>query len=160
MDSRRNGAGVGRAHAGIHTERRVAQAFATALRSACERLGLSLDEVADCSGFEPGYRSRLERGLQDPTLCDFLRLCVTLGVAPSRLLEETIEASVGQRFGRADVIQLREIWMAFLDTVSQRGQDEPVAVTVLAAQLLDELARRGLAVVALPVHRRERSGHA
>jgi transcriptional regulator with XRE-family HTH domain len=144
----------------VPDERRIARAFGTALRSARERRELSLEQLVERSGFDRGYPSVLERGLQDPTLCDLLRLAVAIGIAPAHLLEDTIVAYAGQALARTDVIRLREIWMAFAGTLAQCARHEPVPTTVLGIRLLDELARHGLTIVALPVEPHENHGHA
>jgi transcriptional regulator with XRE-family HTH domain len=161
MNSRRNGSGTAHPRTAIRPDdQRVAQAFGLALRCARERRTLSLDLLAERGGFDCGYPSLLERGLQEPTLCDFFRLSMALGIAPERLLEDTIVACVGSRLGRTDLIRLREIWLAFAGTLSQCRQGGWLPTSVLGSLLLDELARHGLTIVALPIEPREGHGHA
>lgn len=161
MGGRKNGSTVEPSRAGIRTDQwRVARAFGIALRAARERRDLSPEQLADRSGLDCGYPSLLERGLHVPSLSDFLRLSVAAGVAPARLLEDTVVAYAGQALARTDVIRLREIWMAFARTLAKSPQDEPLLATVLAVRLLDELARHGLTVVSLPFEPREHHGHA
>lgn len=121
---------------------------------------MSQEQLADYGGFERGYPALLERGLHEPSLCEFIRLSMTLGVAPARLMEKTIIACTGSRVGRTDLIQLREIWAAFAGTLSQCGEQGALSTAVLGSTLLDELASYGLTVVALPIEPRQGRGHA
>jgi transcriptional regulator with XRE-family HTH domain len=160
MNSRKNGSHSARSHVGIVAdERRIARAFGIALRSARERRELSLEQLAERGGLDRAYPSLLERGLQDPSLCDLLRVSVAIGIAPGQLLEDTIAAYAGQALARTDVIRLREIWLAFAGTLAQCSLREPVATAVLGARLLVELARHGLTIVSLPVELHEGHGH-
>lgn len=141
-------------------DRRVAVAFGATLRSARERRGLSTDELADRGGFDRVYPCILEQGIREPTLGDLLRASVAAGIAPTRLLEETVLACTQWRIGRTDVMRLREIWLAFVATLSRHHGSDPVLATVMGSQLLDELALHGLAIVNLPFESREGCGRA
>lgn len=159
MNSRRNGSRAELYRVAAQADQqRVAQAFGIVLRSAREQRGLSPEDVGARCGFDRSYASSLERGVCDPTLADFFRLSIVLGVAPARLLEDTMVACAGQRLGRTDVIRLREIWAVFENTLAKCP--EPRLATALAFLLLDDLAKHGLALVSLPFEPQQGHGHA
>jgi transcriptional regulator with XRE-family HTH domain len=60
------------------------------LRCARERGGLSQEELAEAAGFDRAYPSLIERGLREPKLSTFIRLCNAAGVSPLLMLAELL----------------------------------------------------------------------
>ncbi len=58
------------------------------LRSARDRLGLTLDQVSEVSGLSKAHLSRLESGERQPSISALLELSSTLGVSVNVLLGE------------------------------------------------------------------------
>lgn len=50
------------------------------LRAVREAMGRSLAEVAQEAGIDPGYLSRVERGLQRPSTAKLVAICRALGL--------------------------------------------------------------------------------
>jgi transcriptional regulator with XRE-family HTH domain len=71
----------------------LAQAFSEALVAARRARGLSQEDVADIAQFDRTYPSLLERGLRDPKLSSFLRLCVALDCSPLDFLAAILWAA-------------------------------------------------------------------
>ena len=63
-----------------------AEQFASNLRSARDRAGLSQEELSNRSGLHSTEISRLERGVREPRLGTIVRLARGLGLAPADLL--------------------------------------------------------------------------
>jgi transcriptional regulator with XRE-family HTH domain len=61
--------------------------FGAAVRRAREQRGLAQNIVADAAGISLTYFSLLERGENTPTLTIVFRICDTLEVSPSELLD-------------------------------------------------------------------------
>ena len=73
--------------------RQVARAFGRVLRAARIAHGLSQEALAERADLSRTYPSLLERGLREPTLCVFFRLCTALRQPPAALLEATLRAA-------------------------------------------------------------------
>src|SRR5882762_7469641 len=71
-------------------DRAVARAFGAALRPARRARGLSQATFAESAEIDQTYASLLERGLREPTLSVFLRLCAALECSPGELLHATL----------------------------------------------------------------------
>lgn len=65
------------------------QAFGQILREARTERGLSQERLALESGYSLNYISRLERGLNSPTLGCLFRLAAVLGASAAELVRET-----------------------------------------------------------------------
>jgi transcriptional regulator with XRE-family HTH domain len=68
----------------------LARAIGTVLRDARRARGLSQEKVAEFAGFDRTYPSLLERGLREPGLSAFLRLCAAVDRSPHELLGLTL----------------------------------------------------------------------
>jgi transcriptional regulator with XRE-family HTH domain len=70
--------------------RRVARAFGDVLRTVRKQRGLSQEALCEGADLDRTYPSLLERGLRTPTLTVVLDIAQALGVAPTRLVSDTI----------------------------------------------------------------------
>lgn len=61
--------------------------FATRIREARLSLGLSQEALADACGLHRTYIGSVERGERNISIDNIERIAVSLGVAPSKLLE-------------------------------------------------------------------------
>jgi DNA-binding XRE family transcriptional regulator len=66
------------------------------LRAARERRGLTQEALAEAAGFERTYPSMVERGLREPKLSTFIRLCNAAEVSPLLVLAELLTPGVGR----------------------------------------------------------------
>jgi len=73
-----------------YPKRDVARAFGSVLRAVRNERGISQDKLSEICNFDRTYPSLLERGLRGPTLAMLLRLADALGVAPARLVLDTV----------------------------------------------------------------------
>lgn len=70
------------------------------LREARRKRSLTLTQLAEYTGLSVGYLSYVERGQSSPTIANLQRICKTLGVSISGVLEPTVEERLVVR--RAD----------------------------------------------------------
>ena len=68
----------------------VARAFGRVLREARTARGMSQEDLAGEADVDRTYPSLLERGLREPTLCVFFRLCRAVRQPPAALLDATL----------------------------------------------------------------------
>jgi transcriptional regulator with XRE-family HTH domain len=80
-------------------DRAVARAFGKELRAARIARGLSQEALAAEAGVDRTYPSLLERGLREPTLEVFFRLCAAVRRTPIDLLALTL-ARLPARYAR------------------------------------------------------------
>lgn len=73
--------------------RNVARAFGRVLRAARTARGMSQEDLAERADLSRTYPSLLERGLREPTLDVFFRLCTAVRTPPAALLEATLRAA-------------------------------------------------------------------
>jgi len=78
----------------------VARAFGGVLRAARIERGMSQEELAAEAELHRTYPSLLERGLREPTLDVFFRLCAAVHRTPADLLEATLGAAHGSSAAR------------------------------------------------------------
>lgn len=71
-------------------KRGVARAFGRVLRDARRARGMSQEDVASEADVDRTYPSLLERGLREPTLDVFFRLCRAVRRPPADLLNATL----------------------------------------------------------------------
>jgi transcriptional regulator with XRE-family HTH domain len=70
--------------------RAFARALGAVLAEARRARGLTQEEVSEIAEFDVTYPSLVERGLREPKLSSFLRLCAALGRTPDDLLTATL----------------------------------------------------------------------
>ena len=73
----------------------LARAFGAVLRKARHARGLSREQVAEFAEFDRTYPSLLERGLREPGLSAFVRLCVAVERSPHEILDLTLGLAGG-----------------------------------------------------------------
>jgi transcriptional regulator with XRE-family HTH domain len=73
----------------------LARAFGAVLREARHARGLSQEQVAEFAEFDRTYPSLLERGLREPGLSAFVRLCVAVERSPHEILDLTLGLAGG-----------------------------------------------------------------
>ncbi|WP_297085771.1 helix-turn-helix transcriptional regulator [uncultured Draconibacterium sp.] len=66
----------------------VVEAFAKVLRAEREKKKLSQEKLAELCDLDRTYISLLERGLRQPTLTTIFRISKSLGIVPSKLIEQ------------------------------------------------------------------------
>ena len=65
----------------------VAKAFGEVMRQHRRGQGLSQEKLAEISGLDRTYVSKLERGIHQPSLTAFLRLAQALEVSAAEMVE-------------------------------------------------------------------------
>jgi transcriptional regulator with XRE-family HTH domain len=70
--------------------RAFARALGAVLAETRRARGLTQEQVSEIAEFDVTYPSLVERGLREPKLSSFLRLCAALGRAPDDVLAATL----------------------------------------------------------------------
>jgi transcriptional regulator with XRE-family HTH domain len=135
----------------------MAEAFGVVLEGARRRRDLTLDEVALRAGTNSKYVAMLESGIREPELSRFIDLAAALGVSPTWLLEEVIawraanDPAVEAGWAHARDERRRAIAAAFASALLTCSDRELAVPSVVGERILDQLARRGSMVTAVPI---------
>ena len=135
----------------------IAKAFGNIFDSARRRRGLSLAALAKRAGISVDHVGVLASGNQEPKLGTYLRVAAAVGVEPTWLLEEIISyASTSAIGGVTEPTAVRDtrmkaIGQALVDTLLGCVEQDRAACAVVGARMSNELARRGLTVVQIPI---------
>ena len=79
------------------SQKEIARAFGTVLRTVRQERGISQDRLAEICGLDRTYPSLVERGLRTPKLFTLLTLASALDISPGRLVVETDRRLRGER---------------------------------------------------------------
>jgi transcriptional regulator with XRE-family HTH domain len=134
----------------------MAEAFGVVLQGARTRRDLTLDEVARRASVSSNYVVMLESGIREPELSRLINLAAAIGVSPMWLLEEAIawravsDPAVDAEWEQARDERMRAIATAFASALLTCSDRELAVPLVVGERILDQLARRGLMVTAVP----------
>jgi transcriptional regulator with XRE-family HTH domain len=134
----------------------MAEAFGVVLEGARTRRDLSRDHVALRAGVNAKEVGLLERGVREPGLSKFIDLATAIRVSPLWLLEEAIawraanDPAVEAEWAHARQARMRVIGTALASAVLACSDSELAVPAVVGEQFVDQLARHGLMVTAMP----------
>jgi transcriptional regulator with XRE-family HTH domain len=137
-------------------EPRIAEALGVILEGTRLSRDLTLTQVSARAHMDPGFVRTIEEGDSEPQITQFVELAVALGVSPVWLLEEILAWVAADQGSREDPTSLARqvlvtrIGRALIDTLESCSQREKQLAPVLGVRLVNELARWGLMVVAIP----------
>ncbi len=135
----------------------IAEAFGNIFDSVRRRRGLSLAALAKRAGISVDHLGVLASGAQDPKLGTYLRVAAAVGVEPTWLLEEIICYASSSAIGGVTEptavrdTRMKAIGQALVDTLLGCVEKDRAACAVVGARMSNELARRGLTVVQIPI---------
>jgi transcriptional regulator with XRE-family HTH domain len=118
---------------GHKADKKQAVAIGSQMRIERSRLGLTLDALADATGLNKGYLSRIERGHKAPALATVLKLAAAFDVSVPELLGErltaqtvrvTREGTGRQLLGKGDGFEMLVPGSPILDVVIVRPDSE------------------------------------
>ena len=71
--------------------------FGAVIRSGRQKLGLTQEQVAEIADLHRNYIGDIERGLKEPTVGVFIRLCQAVKLQPAEVLNAVIEREQSNR---------------------------------------------------------------
>lgn len=141
---------------GVASGFHMAEAFGVVLEGARTCRNLTLEEVARRAGLNSTYVERLECGVREPQLSQFIDLAAAVGVSPVWLLEETIawrvsnDPALEAEWAQSRNIRMCAIGVALASAVLACSDRELALPAVVGERIVEQLAGQGLMVVAIP----------
>jgi transcriptional regulator with XRE-family HTH domain len=111
--------------------------------------------VARRAGLNSTYVERLERGVHEPELSQFIDLAAAVGVSPVWFLEETIawhasnDSAVDAEWAQSRDVRISTIGLALASAVLACSDRELAVPAVVGERVVEHLAREGLTVIAI-----------
>jgi transcriptional regulator with XRE-family HTH domain len=81
----------------IADDQALIQAFASELKAGRARLLISQEELAGLADVNRTFVGKIETGLNQPSLCTFVKIARGLGMDPAELLANTMKRAVKER---------------------------------------------------------------